>query len=121
MVSVACKRPNGLILELKKHDGTIERVTLKGATQSSFFKPELGMLPGLYGITEVPEEFWQEWTKVNKDYSPLVNKEIFAQPTEKEVEKQAEELKDEQTGLEGVNEQGVDVKTLSEKEQGKKK
>lgn len=111
-VQVACKRPNGLILELVDNSGQIQKVTLNGAAKSSLFRSEMGMMSGLYGVTSVPADFWQAWSKQNKDYPPLKYGEVFAQNSENALNKQAKEQEKQLTGLEGVDSKTTSVKTL---------
>lgn len=94
-VSVGCKIPSGLHLDLKTNDGP-QRVTLVGANASR--------IVGGYGITEnVPAEFFNEWMRRNAKHAAVVNGLIFAHSETKSAESMARERATNVTGLEPVD------------------
>ena len=90
-VTVACKLPNGLILDIPGAPS----VTLKGANH-----PEA--IAG-HGLTEVAADFWEAWTKLYPDFQPLKKELIFAQGGERSAISKAKERKGEKSGLEGLD------------------
>jgi hypothetical protein len=100
-VHVACKLPNGLVLQLQKRaddDKTSiavgDQIVLKGAQQAH--------LIGGYGITEVAADFWEAWLKQNQEYGPVRLGLIFAEGSRERAEAKAKERKHVLTGLEGI-------------------
>lgn len=95
LVSVGCKLPHGLILELKTNDG-FARHTLKGANAAR--------IVGGYGITEnVPADFMAQWLKKNARHAAVVNGSIFIHSDAKSAEAMAKERQDIATGLEAID------------------
>ena len=88
-VMVACKAPNGLVLDLDAYEvserdqrvrvikSKMAPVTLKGWSVP-FGIPEL--TTGGYALTEVPTAFWDEWWARNKDSSSLIEDKIILPP-----------------------------------------
>ncbi|CUJ66514.1 hypothetical protein NAT65_26045 [Achromobacter xylosoxidans] len=91
-VTVACKLPNGLILDIP---GAKEPVVLNGANHPD-------AIAG-HGLTEVPADFWEAWTKLYPDFQPLKKELIFAQGGERSAISKAKERKGEKSGLEGLD------------------
>lgn len=88
-VAVACKMPNGCILDLDRYEKTNDkgdvrlvrgskRVTLKGWARRA--EQPITTIGG-YAITAVDADFWEEWSKTHADFGPLVDGLIFAMPT----------------------------------------
>lgn len=98
LVSVGCKLPHGLHLDLKSNDGPV-RVTLKGANDAR--------IVGGYGITEnVSAEFMQQWLKKNARHQAVVNGLIFLHADTKGAEATAKERGADSrtaTGLEAID------------------
>lgn len=109
-VTVACKLPNGLILDIP---GAKEPVLLRGANH-----PEA--IAG-HGLTDVPTEFWEAWTKLYADFQPLKKEMIFAQGSERSAASKAKERKDEKSGLEGLDPEKPAAGIKPENYEGKKK
>jgi hypothetical protein len=120
-VTVACKLPNGLILQLwemqDQHEAsptgtrTIQKarkkgepVKLAGCALKFGQVPEVPM-PGGYALTQVPADFWEEWVAQNQDADVLLNRIIFAHPTFDAASKQAQEQHVEKvkSGLEPID------------------
>ncbi|MCG2596566.1 hypothetical protein [Achromobacter insuavis] len=107
-VTVACKLPNGLILDIPGAPS----ITLRGANH-----PEA--IAG-HGLTEVPADFWDAWTKLYPDFQPLKQELIFAQGSERGAVAKAKERKNEKTGLEGLDPKDPGNKLEAENYEGKK-
>lgn len=90
-VTVACKLPNGLILDIPGAPS----VTLKGSSHPD-------AIAG-HGLTEVDAGFWDAWTKLYPDFQPLKKELIFAQGGERSAISKAKERKGEKSGLEGLD------------------
>jgi hypothetical protein len=96
VVTVACKLPNGLILEL---DGV--RVELAGPAVAWGVPPRD---VGGYALTHgVDADFFVRWMSVYKDYTPVKRGLIFACAKPQDAEARAREMKDEKSGLEPLN------------------
>lgn len=91
-VIVACKLPNGLVLDLP---GVEQRVRLNGSHHRE--------LVAGHGLTEVDEEFWNAWVELHKDFEPLKKELIFAQKRESSAAAKAKEMKGNKSGLEGLD------------------
>lgn len=91
LVSVACKLPHGLILEVEGKPP----VQIKGALHRD-------AIAG-FGITKVDKEFFEQWAKQYAEFKPLKDGLIFAQDREDSARREAEEKKDEKTGFEGLD------------------
>lgn len=96
-VTVGCKLPNGLLLELgKRGDEKYRSVTLKGANSSA--------IVGGYGITEgVDKDFMDAWLKKHQ-WLPAVRKGlVFVEDSVANAQAHAVEFMNEKTGLERLN------------------
>lgn len=95
LVSVGCKLPHGLHLDLKGNDGNI-RVSLVGANASR--------IVGGYGITEnVSAEFMAQWLKKNAKHPAVVDSSIFIHSDARSTEAMAKERQSVVTGLEPID------------------
>lgn len=96
-VTVACKLPNGLLLELQGE----ERVKLAGTAVP------WGVAPrdvGGYALTHnVDADFFARWLSVYKDYTPVKRGLIFAYPKSQDAQARALEMKNEKSGLEPID------------------
>lgn len=103
-ITVGCKLPNGLILQL--NDKT---VSLNG-----FMK---GRAIGGYGLTEgVDEAFFNEWIKSHSDMLVVKNELIFKQKNLKEAKSQAKDTADKKSGLEPLDQKdGAGTEKLNDK------
>lgn len=89
VVVIACKAPNGLILNLDSYkvidekSSAIQRidggaqVTLKGWSVPTG-RADLTLETGGYALTEVPADFWAKWYEKNKESSLLADRIILA-------------------------------------------
>lgn len=120
-VTVACKLPNGLWLEvsdiewIKVKDDTVARKTniekhfVRGSSASRVMESN-GSLMGEtqkvvagYGLTPgVPESFWDRWKEENKDYPPFAKGLIFAAVRDDKVRDAAREFASRRSGLEPI-------------------
>jgi hypothetical protein len=90
-VTVGCKLPSGLVLEL---DG--KTVELNGANSSNII--------GGYGLTEgVDAEFFKQWMEKHEGMAFVRNELVFAQAKTADAKAEAVEKSAEQTGLEALN------------------
>jgi hypothetical protein len=123
-VRVACKLPHGLWLELHNPPPPFDplrpsfhavtaavrpRVSIKlnGANSvknhwnTGFYRV---MAPSYdFGVTDIPEDVWEEWEKLHKDEPFIKGGLIFALPKLKEVMAEAKVRALEKTGLEPLN------------------
>ena len=87
MVMIACKAPNGLVLNLDHYVRVNEKdvvrrvpgkrtVTLRGWSQGVGM-PNQVQLVGGYRLTPVPKDFWEAWVERNADSSFLADKIIL--------------------------------------------
>lgn len=114
-VSVGCKLPNGLILEMGYKLGLggsergvdYKRVELRGANQHHV---QDGPAPAHFepGITHgVDEEFYDAWVKSHADSNIVKNKLIFKSKTHAEAKAQALDVTQRPTGMEPLNANAV--------------
>lgn len=122
VVVVACKVPNGLVLQLCKktsfpeetpsgtrdrvrYDRVGPRVTVRGPAYP-VGTPPAGMPPrpaivGGYALTpNVDREFFEQWMEQNRQNPIVINRMIFAHEARSHVVGQARELKDTRSGFE---------------------
>ena len=90
MVVIACKAPNGLVLNLDRYElvdkdrGTIRRIPgdveikLRGWSVHQG-RVDLASEQGGYALTEVPADQWEKWLAANQD-SPLLKDRIILGP-----------------------------------------
>lgn len=96
-VTVACKIPNGLHLDLKGR----ERVTVRGP---AFKWGEPNPAIGGYALThDVDADYWAAWLAAYKDAPFVKNRHIFAYPKIADATAAAVELQDEKCGLEPID------------------
>jgi hypothetical protein len=121
LISVCCKLPNGLILQLQRPETQMmsmpggglreevisrffgDRYTLKG-NAVPYGVPQEHMIIGGYAITpDIPEDFFNEWLKQNAT-SAIVKKElIFAHSTTADVMAHTKANASLKSGLEGAD------------------
>ena len=99
-VTVGCRLPNGIIIDLYNADGSLAKsVELKGAN-SDINGPIIILNPRMCGYTQVDEDFMNKWLDQNKDFAPLVSGAIFVEKTIAKAQDSAAALADEKTGFE---------------------
>jgi hypothetical protein len=104
-VTVACKLPAGLILQLwemkDQHESsptgtrTIQKaqkkgepIKINGCALRFGQVPEFPM-PGGYALTQIPADFWEEWLAQNQDSDAVQNRIIFAHDSADKASTQA--------------------------------
>jgi len=96
-VTVACKLPNGLFLELEGR----ERVVLKGTAVPHGFPP---VDVGGYALTpNVDADFFVEWMAEYKNYAPVREGLIYAYAKPQDATARAMEMRDLKSGLEPLD------------------
>jgi hypothetical protein len=84
MISVGCKLPHGLHMDITKHGELRKRVTLNGTNASRVI--------GGYGISEnVSKEFFEKWMADHHELPAVKNGLIFAHDKAAFVESKAKE------------------------------
>jgi hypothetical protein len=96
-VSVGCKLPHGIHLDLKNKNGEGPRHTLQGANASRII--------GGFGITEnIPGDFMAQWLRQNAKHPAVINGAIFIHSNRESAEVMAKErAKDVVTGFEAID------------------
>lgn len=106
-VTVACKIPNGIYLDLRKGEQLI-RVKLNGPGMPIPLDPKKPLprkkIEDAAALTfGVDKEFWEQWLKKHKDYGPVKAGLIFAHEQQESVIDQARERSKVLTGLEAID------------------
>jgi len=102
-VSVGCKLPHGMHLDIRVLGQPTRRVTLKGTNSLNTGLIRVATIGG-YAVTEnVPKEFFEEWMRRNSEHPAVKNNLIFAHGQLASVRSMAKELEDQETGLEPIN------------------
>lgn len=120
VISVGCKLPSGMHLDIRQIGEPTERVTLKGInslTEGAIIRPAQR---GGYAITEnVPKEFFERWLELNKDHAAVKNNLIFAHIQIASVRDMGEERSELVNGFDPIDPNkkivGTNGKTLLEK------
>lgn len=96
-VTVGCKLPHGLHLDIYNNDGTLAaRHTVAGTNASDVI--------GGHGVTiGVPKAHFDEWMKRNKDSAAVRNELIFAHVNANDVAAQARSNAKNKSGFEPIN------------------
>jgi hypothetical protein len=95
-VTVCCKLPHGLHLDLQQPGKPKVRITLKGHNSAR--------VVGGYGITEqVPKEHFDEWMKQNRNHPAVTGNLIFAMNNTASAESKAREYAEHRHGMEPIN------------------
>ena len=112
-VTVACKLPNGLHLDLRDANGEVRRVTLRGSGDArrmesggQFVSSHGNRVSEGFGLTPgVSKEFWEAWEAQYRkaNYEPLVRGLIFAVPKLDSAAAMAREKAEIKTGLEPID------------------
>jgi hypothetical protein len=127
-VSVACKIPNGLVLQLCKEvkyweetpGGARERKRFDkfgaryllagpaypvGTTAPGY--PDRPLIAGGYAITkDIPADFWDAWIEQNRASSFVENLQVFALPDIASIRDQAKERREVRSGFEPLKLEG---------------
>lgn len=89
-VTVACKLPHGLKITLRDRS-----LVLRGANAPD-------AVVG-FGLTTIPEDFWNEWSKQFRNYEPVKRGLIFAHAKSGDTRAEVAEKKGLKTGLEQLD------------------
>lgn len=96
MIWVGCKLPNGLLCEMgSRDDENYHSVRLNGANDSRVI--------GGYGLTQVPEDFWNAWVKKHARLDFIKKAHVFVEGSRESAEAHAEEAAEVKTGLEPLD------------------
>lgn len=107
-VTVACRLPQGIHMDIVRHGEVRQRVTLKGSNAP-------GSIAG-FGITEnVPRAFFEKWLDNHQDLPAVRNGLIFAHAQRASVEDKAVERTELKSGLDPMDPKkpGKDLAPLS--------
>ncbi|EFE94002.1 hypothetical protein [Serratia odorifera] len=88
-VTVGCKLPNGLVLNVQG-----KQVKINGCRSKE------ARIIGGYGLTAVDKELWEAWLKIHAEQPYVKNGVIFAQDNGNSVRSQAKEQENIKSGLE---------------------
>ena len=119
-VTVACKIPQGFILQLheprdlsevtmgghrdvKQYFPVGEPFRLNGAAHGQNEGPRCRVVGGFALTDGVPKELWDKWLEQNKTLPAVVNRMLFAYPSTSHAVAAAKEVKTLKTGLERLN------------------
>lgn len=127
-VTVACKIPNGLILQNHVLDDGFEPVfgggsrpikvarpvgnpiKLIGPARPFGADPEMKRVVGGYGLTHnVPKNDWDKWLKDNAELDMVKNGLIFAHDSPDNTAAQARDMRTTRSGLEALNTESKDA------------
>lgn len=93
-VTICCKLPNGLHLDLYTKGGRI-RHTANGSNSSRVI--------GGYGVTkDIPREHWEEWQKQNAAMKYVKKGLIWSEKDDRRAESKAEEMDELKHGMEPI-------------------
>lgn len=96
MMTIGCKLPNGLIMELGKvGEEHYRQIRLKGTNDAA--------IVGGYGLTQVSEEAWTTWYKKNKGLKFVRDGFVFAHGTEADAKDHAKDNAAMRTGFEPLD------------------
>lgn len=99
-VTVGCKLPHGLVLQLQ---GNKQRVTLRGANSNTVVGVDGKVVRGSCGYTQVDSDFATAWLKAYAQTTMVSKGLIFIEKSQKDAAAHAAELEPEKTGFEPVD------------------
>ena len=121
-VTVACKIPNGIIIQcydmvdsyepvygggqkpMKKAQATGNPITLVGSSRAMNSDPDAKRVVGGYGLTfGVNADYFERWKEENKATDVIRNGLVFAHENDQRVVDQAKDMKAVRSGLEPLN------------------
>lgn len=101
-VTIGCRLPNGIILDLYADSGAIlKSVELAGAN-SAVDSDIVILQPRHCGYTEVDAGFWEAWVAKNPEFAPFKSGAIFMAKDERSAKAMNKELQTEKTGFEAA-------------------
>ena len=107
-ITIGCRLPSGLILDLGIVNAT--SVELAGQRQAQARSPIILLSGEDYGTTEVDASFWDAFKlRVGPDFEPIKSGAIFEAKNEKDAKAIAKDLEGESTGHEPLSQlaQGI--------------
>lgn len=108
-VTIGCRLPSGLILDLGDSSKTV--VELAGQRQAQARSPIVLLSEEDYGTTEVDQSFWEAFcARVGPDFAPIKSGAIFVAKNEKEAKAINKDLKGKKTGHEPLPQEDKDIK-----------
>ncbi len=119
VLSVGCKLPNGMHLDINTAGEVLQRVTLKGInslTEGAIIRPATR---SGFAITEnVPKEFFEEWMRTHSNHPAVKNNLIFAHTQVASVQDMGKELQEVQHGFEPIDpsKPAKSIETATDKE-----
>jgi len=103
-ITVGCKLPHGMHLDIRQAGEPVQRVTLKGInslTQGAIIRQAQ---IGGFAVTEnVSKEFFEEWIRQNKEHPAVKNSLIFAHVQTDSVRDMAEDRDELKHGFEPID------------------
>lgn len=99
-VTVGCKLPHGLVLQLPNSK---VRVTLNGANSNTIVGLDGKVQRGTCGFTQVDEGFVNAWLKLYASTTMVSKGLVFVQKNQKDAQAKAAEVNDQKTGFEPVD------------------
>jgi hypothetical protein len=104
-ITVGCKLPHGLHLDVKDNAGKTHRITLKGAHHANPAELQIPNGRGAtFGITTgVDKDLFDRWMAEHKDFPAVKNGSIFAAESPERVKAEGGEKSKEVTGFEGLD------------------
>jgi hypothetical protein len=83
LVTVACKLPHGLVLELGKIGAdTYQKHVIAGPYTTDKAGNPASIVVNGYAFTRVPESFWNAWAQAHKGAAYLRNRAVYAETTD---------------------------------------
>lgn len=108
-ITIGCRLPNGLFLDLG--DPTKPVVELAGQRQAQARSPIIILSEDDYGTTEVDLSFWEAFkARVGPEFAPIKSGAVFEAKSEKEAKAIAKDLKGKKTGHEPLAQEDKDIK-----------
>ena len=108
-VTIGCRLPSGLILDLG--DQKTPPVELEGQRQAQARSKIVLLSEDDYGTTEVDQSFWEAFmARVGPDFAPVKSGAIFVAKNEKEAKAMHKDLKGQKTGHEPLPQEVGEIK-----------
>ena len=111
-VTVGCRLPHGLVLEVKDSSGNPVFVTLAG--KNADMGGYLYLTPVMCGYTEVDEDYMNAWLDEFKDSAMVKSGAVFIQKNQSSAKAQNKELQNEKTGFDPLPKSKEGVETLQD-------
>jgi len=103
-ISVGCKLPHGMHLDIRMQGHPVERITLKGTNSIHAGQIIRPAIRGGFAITEnVPKEFFEHWLEQHKEHPAVKNELIFAHTQSESVRDMAKDREEISAGFEPID------------------